>query len=100
MSFAAYRHIAATNYNEQSSRSHTIFRLIIESKEKTNLFSPESEKVMISSLNLIDLAGSERVSTLDIDNVNQRRREGSYINKSLLTLANVISKLTDKNQEG
>lgn len=40
--------------------------------------------------NLIDLAGSEKAAS-DQD----RRKEGSYINKSLLTLGTVISKLTD-----
>lgn len=38
---------------------------------------------------MIDLAGSEKVAT-DVE----RRKEGAYINKSLLTLGNVISKLT------
>lgn len=42
--------------------------------------------------NLIDLAGSEKAAS-DQD----RRKEGSYINKSLLTLGTVISKLTDPN---
>nr|GMD46350.1 kinesin-like protein KIN-7K, chloroplastic isoform X1 [Ipomoea batatas] len=42
---------------------------------------------------LIDLAGSEssRAETTGV-----RRKEGSYINKSLLTLGTVISKLTDE----
>jgi hypothetical protein len=49
--------------------------------------------VNISQLNLIDLAGSEKAAS-DVD----RRKEGAFINKSLLTLGNVISKLTeDKN---
>ncbi|KAF6149346.1 hypothetical protein GIB67_016884 [Kingdonia uniflora] len=52
----------------------------------------EGEAVNLSQLNLIDLAGSEssRAETTGI-----RRKEGSYINKSLLTLGTVISKLTD-----
>jgi hypothetical protein len=45
----------------------------------------------MSLLNLIDLAGSEKaVSNAD------RRKEGSYINRSLLTLGTVISKLTEE----
>lgn len=44
----------------------------------------------VSQLNLIDLAGSEKADT-----DNERRREGAFINKSLLTLGNVISKITD-----
>lgn len=38
---------------------------------------------------MIDLAGSEKASAQDV-----RRKEGAYINKSLLTLGTVISRLT------
>ncbi|CEP09806.1 hypothetical protein [Parasitella parasitica] len=82
------RHISATDYNEHSSRSHTIFQLVIESRSK-GIPTSENRGVRLSQLNLIDLAGSEKVAT-DIE----RRKEGAYINKSLLTLGNVISKLT------
>src|SRR5277367_3924885 len=41
---------------------------------------------------MIDLAGSEKASTQDV-----RRKEGAYINKSLLTLGTVISRLTTPN---
>ncbi|KAL0680654.1 hypothetical protein Bca4012_047501 [Brassica carinata] len=53
----------------------------------------EGEAVHLSQLNLIDLAGSEssKAATSGL-----RRKEGSYINKSLLTLGTVISKLTDR----
>ncbi|KAI8878822.1 kinesin-domain-containing protein [Backusella circina FSU 941] len=78
------RHVSATDYNEQSSRSHSIFQIVIESRSPHEL-----TQVRLSQLNLIDLAGSEKV-TSDME----RRMEGSYINKSLLTLGNVISKLT------
>ncbi|OMO78503.1 hypothetical protein COLO4_24737 [Corchorus olitorius] len=50
------------------------------------------EDVTLSQLNLIDLAGSESSKT---ETTGLRRKEGSYINKSLLTLGTVISKLTD-----
>ncbi|KAG5133491.1 hypothetical protein JHK82_024679 [Glycine max] len=43
-------------------------------------------------MNLIDLAGSESSRA---ETTGMRRREGSYINKSLLTLGTVISKLTE-----
>ncbi|KAG0239555.1 NADH-ubiquinone oxidoreductase chain 1 [Mortierella sp. GBA43] len=46
--------------------------------------------VRVSQLNLIDLAGSEKASS-----DAERRKEGAYINKSLLTLGTVISRLTD-----
>ncbi|KAI8380474.1 kinesin motor domain-containing protein [Choanephora cucurbitarum] len=83
------RHISATDYNQHSSRSHTVFQLVIESKSKRGASLDNNRGVLVSQLNLIDLAGSEKVAT-DI----QRRKEGAYINKSLLTLGNVISKLT------
>ncbi|KAK4512041.1 serine/threonine protein kinase [Mucor velutinosus] len=82
------RHISATDYNVRSSRSHTIFQLVIESRSK-GIPTSANRGVRLSQLNLIDLAGSEKVAT-DVE----RRKEGAYINKSLLTLGNVISKLT------
>ncbi|KAI9268594.1 P-loop containing nucleoside triphosphate hydrolase protein [Helicostylum pulchrum] len=82
------RHISATDYNEHSSRSHTVFQFVIESRSK-GVPANTNRGVRVSQLNLIDLAGSEKVAT-DIE----RRKEGGYINKSLLTLGNVISKLT------
>ncbi|GMP46884.1 hypothetical protein CsSME_00014872 [Camellia sinensis var. sinensis] len=53
----------------------------------------QGEDVTLSQLNLIDLAGSESSKT---ETTGLRRKEGSYINKSLLTLGTVISKLTDE----
>lgn len=110
----SHRHTSATNFNAVSSRSHTIFRVVAESKERQeplptnndNIISPSlrtdsksfinssvSGSVRVSCLNLIDLAGSEKASAHKID-PELRRKEGSYINKSLLTLGNVISKLS------
>uniref|UniRef100_J3LHK7 Kinesin-like protein n=1 Tax=Oryza brachyantha TaxID=4533 RepID=J3LHK7_ORYBR len=85
-----HRHVGSTNFNLLSSRSHTIFTLTVESSPCGE--SNEGEAVTFSQLNLIDLAGSEssRAETTGV-----RRKEGSYINKSLLTLGTVISKLTD-----
>ncbi|KAL3637334.1 Kinesin-like protein KIN-7D, chloroplastic [Castilleja foliolosa] len=84
-----HRHVGSTNFNLQSSRSHTIFTLTIESSPCGE--NCEGEAVSLSQLNLIDLAGSEssKAGTTGV-----RRKEGSYINKSLLTLGTVISKLT------
>ncbi|PWN51626.1 kinesin-domain-containing protein [Violaceomyces palustris] len=90
----AERHVGATDWNTRSSRSHCVFQLTIESREK--LLADEVEKkgkeVRISQLNLIDLAGSERAASQA-----ERRKEGSFINKSLLTLGTVIAKLTEPN---
>ncbi|KAK1308586.1 Kinesin-like protein NACK2 [Acorus calamus] len=52
----------------------------------------DGEAVNLSQLNLIDLAGSESSKA---ETTGLRRKEGSYINKSLLTLGTVIAKLTD-----
>ncbi|XP_058108512.1 kinesin-like protein KIN-7D, chloroplastic [Magnolia sinica] len=85
-----HRHVGSNNLNLLSSRSHTIFTLTIESSPCGE--NSEGEAVNLSQLNLIDLAGSEssRAETTGL-----RRKEGAYINKSLLTLGTVIAKLTD-----
>lgn len=55
-----HRHYAETRMNHQSSRSHTLFRLHVESVT-TN--SQEGTNVIKESvLNFVDLAGSEKVS--------------------------------------
>ena len=53
----------------------------------------ENEQVTVSVLNLIDLAGSEKASS-----IAERRKEGAFINKSLLTLGTVIAKLSESPQ--
>ncbi|XP_056164584.1 kinesin-like protein KIN-7E, chloroplastic isoform X2 [Syzygium oleosum] len=85
-----HRHVGSNNFNLLSSRSHTIFTLTIESSPRGG--DQVEEEVTLSQLNLIDLAGSESSKT---ETTGLRRKEGSYINKSLLTLGTVISKLTD-----
>ncbi|XP_041027556.1 kinesin-like protein KIN-7K, chloroplastic isoform X2 [Juglans microcarpa x Juglans regia] len=85
-----HRHVGSTNFNLLSSRSHTIFTLTIESSPCGE--NSQGEAVSLSQLNLIDLAGSESSKA---ETTGVRRKEGSYINKSLLTLGTVISKLTD-----
>jgi centromeric protein E len=80
--------------NEYSSRSHTIFRIIVESRER--LYEGKSDDyidggIRVATLSLVDLAGSERV--IDTQAKGIRLKEGGHINKSLLTLGNVISKL-------
>ncbi|XP_059301748.1 kinesin-like protein KIN-7K, chloroplastic isoform X2 [Lycium ferocissimum] len=85
-----HRHVGSTNFNLLSSRSHTIFTLTIESSPCGEY--SEGGAVTLSQLHLIDLAGSESSKA---ETTGMRRKEGSYINKSLLTLGTVISKLTD-----
>uniref|UniRef100_A0A0D3AED0 Kinesin-like protein n=1 Tax=Brassica oleracea var. oleracea TaxID=109376 RepID=A0A0D3AED0_BRAOL len=84
------RHVGSTKFNLLSSRSHTIFTLTIESSPLGDKI--QGEAVHLSQLNLVDLAGSE---SSKVETSGLRRKEGSYINKSLLTLETVISKLTD-----
>ena len=82
---------AATNMNDMSSRSHTIFRIYIESKARTT--EEESLSVALQSeLNLVDLAGSECAALTGAE--GSTRREGACINKSLLALSTVIEKLS------
>ncbi|KAM0009624.1 putative plus-end-directed kinesin ATPase transcription factor bZIP family [Helianthus debilis subsp. tardiflorus] len=85
-----HRHVGSTNFNLLSSRSHTIFTLTMESSACGE--NGDGGDVNLSQLNLIDLAGSESSKA---ETTGVRRKEGSYINKSLLTLGTVISKLTD-----
>jgi len=75
---------AETKLNEKSSRSHTIFRIILKVKKQED----GKMKTLTSQFNLIDLAGSENVSKAKTEGL--RLREGSNINKSLLALSNVI----------
>lgn len=93
------RHVGETNMNERSSRSHTIFRMVIESRERQNNSRESfSGAVKVSCLNLVDLAGSERLSHTGAEGM--RLKEGSHINKSLLTLGTVIAKLSDGGDKG
>ncbi|XP_077156854.1 centromere-associated protein E isoform X2 [Paroedura picta] len=88
------RHYGETKMNVRSSRSHTIFRMIIESKEKTDASNSNCDgAVMVSHLNLVDLAGSERASQTGNDGI--RLKEGCNINRSLFILGQVIKKLCD-----
>ncbi|XP_047329333.1 kinesin-like protein KIN-7N [Impatiens glandulifera] len=84
------RHFGETNMNARSSRSHTIFRMVLESKGKD---SESDDAIRVSVLNLVDLAGSERIAKTGAGGV--RLKEGTFINKSLMVLGNVINKLTD-----
>ena len=81
-----YRTVAATNMNNQSSRSHAVFTLNIT----FSLTDPGSGVTgeTVSKLSLVDLAGSERANKTGA--VGARLKEGSNINKSLTTLGKFI----------
>ena len=83
-----------TLFNEYSSRSHSIFQIFIESFELKE--DGELGKSNYSCLNLIDLAGSERINEYESKNITTG--ETGYINKSLFVLANVINKLVESQQ--
>ncbi|XP_010001476.1 PREDICTED: centromere-associated protein E [Chaetura pelagica] len=88
------RHYGETKMNEHSSRSHTIFRMIIESRERSDPANANCDgAVMVSHLNLVDLAGSERASQTGSEGL--RLKEGCNINRSLFILGQVIKKLCD-----
>ncbi|XP_033972659.1 LOW QUALITY PROTEIN: kinesin-like protein KIF13B [Trematomus bernacchii] len=86
------RTVAATNMNEESSRSHAVFNIILTHTLKDVKSETSGEKV--SRLSLVDLAGSERAAKTGA--AGERLKEGSNINKSLTTLGLVISALAEQ----
>uniref|UniRef100_A0AAR2JHB9 Kinesin motor domain-containing protein n=1 Tax=Pygocentrus nattereri TaxID=42514 RepID=A0AAR2JHB9_PYGNA len=78
------RRVASTSMNRESSRSHAVFTMTLESKET----GQEVVNIRTSQLNLVDLAGSER---------DQAREglPGISINRSLMCLGQVIMALVD-----
>ena len=130
------RRTGSTEMNKGSSRSHSIFRILVESspavdsstndddascvsytstatsntahtlhssyrsksqqcrKSREGVSSSSSSKrVRVSSLSLVDLAGSECIKATGA--TGTRKKEGQYINKSLMTLGHVIYKLSE-----
>jgi hypothetical protein len=87
---AVNRHVGATDMNDQSSRSHSLFTITIESSETG---ADGKSHIKVGKLNIVDLAGSERQSKTKAE--GDRMKEGIKINLSLSTLCHVISSLTD-----
>uniref|UniRef100_A0A0D9XAI3 Kinesin motor domain-containing protein n=1 Tax=Leersia perrieri TaxID=77586 RepID=A0A0D9XAI3_9ORYZ len=87
----AQRQIGETALNETSSRSHQILRLTIESSARQYLGRGNSS-TLVACVNFVDLAGSERASQTASAGV--RLKEGSHINRSLLTLGKVVRQLS------
>nr|XP_057910627.1 kinesin heavy chain [Doryrhamphus excisus]XP_057910628.1 kinesin heavy chain [Doryrhamphus excisus] len=81
------RHVAVTNMNEHSSRSHSIFLISIKQE------NVETEQKLSGKLYLVDLAGSEKVSKTGAEGAVLD--EAKNINKSLSALGNVISALAE-----
>lgn len=86
------RRTAATLMNAQSSRSHTIFTILVHIKENN---VDGEEMLKIGKLNLVDLAGSENISKAGNEK-GIRTRESVNINQSLLTLGRVITALVER----
>ncbi len=88
-----HRKIGATAFNEGSSRSHTVIKVTIEASDRPEFLKDKASAARtVSTLTMVDLAGSESAKA----EVNKNQRvEGSFINKSLLTLGTVIHKLSD-----
>ena len=78
------RHVGATSMNDQSSRSHSLFTVYLETEE--------NGKIRSGKLNLVDLAGSERVGKTNA--TGQTFDEGKKINLSLTALGSVIDALS------
>ncbi|VAH49999.1 unnamed protein product [Triticum turgidum subsp. durum] len=87
----AQRRTGETYLNENSSRSHQILKLTIESSAREFLGKDKST-TLAASVNFVDLAGSERAS--QALSAGARLKEGCHINRSLLTLGTVIRKLS------
>ncbi|GAB1601360.1 kinesin-like protein KIF27 isoform X2 [Argonauta hians] len=83
---SAVRHTGLTQMNEHSSRSHSVFTIVIEISH-----------CMSAKFHFVDLAGSERAHR--IGNVGERFKESVHINTGLLALGNVISSLADSKKK-
>ncbi|KAL4781152.1 kinesin motor domain-containing protein [Aspergillus varians] len=91
------RRTSSTQFNARSSRSHAVVQIVVESRERVPAGTTQDRRsglapggVRVSTLSLIDLAGSERAA-----DDKERRTEGAHINKSLLTLGTIISRLSE-----
>ena len=86
------RSVAATQANERSSRSHSVF--ILKLTGENSITGERSE----GTLNLVDLAGSERLSHSGA--IGERLKETQNINKSLSCLGDVIGALGQGKEGG
>jgi kinesin family protein 11 len=101
------RQIAATKFNDHSSRSHSVFTVTVHTKTKESSAPagtsgmgmagggvPGEDYIRTGKLNLVDLAGSENIGRSGAENM--RAREAGNINMSLLALGRVINALVAK----
>ncbi|KAM3131428.1 hypothetical protein pb186bvf_016500 [Paramecium bursaria] len=84
------RQVGHTSLNDMSSRSHLLFQLTV-------IMNNDNDGTSYTSvLTMADLAGSENASKAGTS--GNSLVEGNFINKSLLTLSNVINALSEKQQ--
>ncbi|KAJ1935319.1 hypothetical protein EC988_008522, partial [Linderina pennispora] len=84
------RHVSATSMNRESSRSHSVLMLTIQSMKQMDSGLTEIRE---ARFNLVDLAGSERQKLANTTGI--RLKEAANINKSLSALGKVINALVD-----
>ena len=82
------RKTGATKMNAGSSRSHSVFTIVVQQRNE------ETEESWEGKLNLVDLAGSEKVGKTGA--TGKTLKEAQMINKSLSALGGVIKALADK----
>lgn len=87
---ARARSVASTKMNNQSSRSHSIFMLHLTG------VNDENGTAIEGSLNLCDLAGSERLDRSGVSSDPKRLKETQAINKSLMCLGEVFNSLANR----
>jgi len=87
------RKVAEHELNADSSRSHSIFTIHSQITTSVGGFSSVKE----GKINIVDLCGSERLKKSR--SAKHHRTETKHINKSLLTLGQVISTLSDPRQK-
>ncbi|RMX65922.1 hypothetical protein DD238_004924 [Peronospora effusa] len=89
-----HRSVGITRMNERSSRSHSIFRLVIESKTRldSSVLTEDDagvDCVRVGCLNFVDLAGSESARAVSSGGTKLKTESGN-INRSLLALSRVV----------
>ncbi|PWA76572.1 phragmoplast-associated kinesin-related protein [Artemisia annua] len=89
------RRTGATSLNIESSRSHSVFTCVVESRLKS---TDGLSCFKTSRMNLVDLAGSERQTSTGA--AGQRLKEAGNINRSLSQLGNLINILAEVSQTG
>ncbi|CAA2996922.1 kinesin KIN12B [Olea europaea subsp. europaea] len=92
------RRTSSTTVNAESSRSHSVFTYVVESRSKSMADGGVSSSLKMSRINFVDLAGSERQKQTGA--AGDRLKEAGNINRSLSQLGNLINILAEVSQTG